>query len=145
MKIKSISAALYGFDGELDWVSPISIRIEFSDNFGIRIRCAGDGESIAMDDQSLAGPVNMEEAGRIEVHPLNDRCNLPASADDIDTVKHILDDHDVIVGLALMSNDSPILCLWNYGDELRYGSFANMLEFDWRDKPRISGTALALK
>ncbi|WP_430242880.1 hypothetical protein [Neorhizobium sp. DAR64861/K0K2] len=146
MKIRAISAELLGFEEDLDWTHPISVCIKFSDDTTIRFRCASDGQSIATDDQPLRDPVDMAECGRIEVHDLSDRPTIPFLTSDIQAVDQIIDENNVTVGVALMSDDGPILCFWNYGDELGYGSFASMAdEHDWGARPKISGMALSLR
>jgi len=146
MKIKAISAELFGFEDDLDWTHPVSVCVKFSDDTAIRLRCASDGESIVMDDPPVSDPIDMAECGRIEVHDLSDRLDIPFLTSDIQAVDQILDENDVRVGVALMSDDGPILCFWNYGDELGYGSFASMAdEHDWGAEPKISGTALSLR
>lgn len=138
-------ADLFSFEGNLDWTHPVSVRIKFSVGSGIRVRCASNGESVAVDDQLLDNPIDMAESGRIEVRDLSDRLNIPVLNPDIQAVEQIIDENDVTVGVALMSDGCPILCIWNYGDELRYGSFASMVEHDWSARPRISGIALSLR
>jgi hypothetical protein len=129
----------------LDWAHPVSIRIEFSDNFAIRIRGASDGETVIVDDHALEGPVDMAESGKIGVHPLTSRLDNAVVSSKIAAANKIIDKNDLVVGLAFVSNDGPILCVWNYGDELHYGSFATMAEQDWGAEPRVSDTKFSLR
>lgn len=138
MKIRSISADLFAFEGKLDWTNPVVIRIELSNDFAIRVSCAGDGESLIADDQALEGPVDMEGFGKIEVRQLADHIDEAILSSEIDTVNEILDRNSCVVGLAFVNNETTMLCIWNYGDELHYGNFATMAEQDWGTALRVS-------
>lgn len=145
MKIRLISADLFSFDEVLDWKHPMSVRIEFSDNVAIRIRGASDGASIVVDDHPLNDPVDMAEYGKTEIHDLTERLGICTSSPDIVAVNKIIDANNIVVGLALLSVDGPVLCVWNYGDELYYGSFAEMVEYDWGERPQITDAEVSLR
>lgn len=138
MKIRSVHADLFGFDGVLDWDDPIAIRIEFANDLAIRLRCASDGESLVIDDQQLDGPVDMAEAGRSETRDLAHRLDDTIIAAEITSLNKIFDGNRLAVGLTLLSDDEPVFCVWNWGDQLHYGSFAAMAVLDWGAVLRIS-------
>ncbi|UAY03733.1 hypothetical protein LAC81_24005 [Ensifer adhaerens] len=85
----------------------------------------------------------MAEWGAVEVHQLLDR--FPATERTIEATSKIIDANSTVVGLALVSGNVPILCVWNCDDELYYGSFDAMTEQDWGARPRISDAAFAVK
>lgn len=138
MKIRLISADLFSFEGNLDWTNPVAIRIELSNNFAIRVRCSGDGESVIADDQALEGPVDMAEFGKIEIHQLIDHIDEAILSSEIATVNEVLGGNSSVVGLAFINNETTMLCIWNYGDELHYGDFTAMAEQDWGAALRVS-------
>lgn len=138
MKIRSICADLFSFEGRLDWEHPIALRIELFDGLAIRIRTGRDGESLIVDDRSLDGPVNMAEFGSIEVRDLADRLENAVFSSEITAMNKVVHGDDIVVGLAFADKNGPVLCVWNYGDELHYGRFADMVAQDWGVKPRVS-------
>ena len=131
MQIRLISADLFCSDGHPDWKHPIAIHIAFSNGMTIRLRGASDGESVTVDGEPLDGVTDMAEWGKIETHVLTERFDNPVLASEISTVNKILDCENTVVGMALVSNARPILCVWNYGDELHYGDAAAMTAQDW--------------
>lgn len=144
MKIRSICADLFSFEGDLDWTNPIAIRVELSSNCVVRVRCSSDGESIIADELALDSPVDMEQFGKIEVHPLTDRIDEVILRSDIAMVNEVLDGSNCVVGLAFISEPETTLCIWNYGDELHYGNFTAMAAQDWGSALRLSRKSLCI-
>jgi hypothetical protein len=144
MKIRSITANLFSFEGDLDWANPVAIRVELSNNFVIRVRCSGDGESVVTDQDALDGPTDMEEFGKIEVHYLTDRISKVILRSDIVSVNEVLDENNSVVGLAFINDHETTLCIWNYGDKLHYGSFTAMAGQDWGAALRVSQKSLCI-
>ncbi|MBX5227575.1 hypothetical protein HJC06_14285 [Rhizobium sp. NLR9b] len=145
MKIRSISADLFSFEGNLDWTNPVAIRIELSNKFAIRVRCSSDGESLIADNQALEGPVDMAGFGKIEVHQLTDHIDEAILSSEIATLNEILDGNNSVVGLAFIHNETTMLCIWNYGDELHYGNFATMVKQQWGAALRVSPKCYELR
>lgn len=141
MKIRSICADLFGFDSGLHWDDPIAIRIEFSNALAVRLRCASDGESLVIDDKQLDGPVDMAEAGWGETCDLACRLDDTVIAAEVTSLNRVLDGNNIAVALTLLSDHKPIFCVWNWGDQLHYGSFDTMAALDWGAVLRISPNA----
>ncbi|NLR98076.1 hypothetical protein HGP17_14770 [Rhizobium sp. P38BS-XIX] len=144
MKIRSITANLFSFEGDLDWTNPVAIRVEFSNNFVVRVRCSSDGESVIADQHALDGLTNMDEFGRIEVHYLTDRIDKVILRSDIVSVNEVLDENNSVVGLAFIDDHETRLCIWNYGDELHYGNFTTMAGQDWGAALRVSQKSICI-
>lgn len=144
-KIKAILGELHRFEGQLNWQNPIALRLEYEDGTSIRVRGASDGESIALDRLPLE-PFNLDENTQFEVHDLSDRFDPKLREREAGTPTLVRDARGTAVGLALPLTGETPLCIWNYGDDLYWGGYDELLGFEWsedvdEEKPRLAEPA----
>jgi hypothetical protein len=143
MKLVSVTANLHGGLGEeLNWRNPITIRFDFDDGTAIRVRGASDGETIVLDDLPLRDSFDMEEFGRIELRDLGGSLPPAFLGRDIARLNTVRLE-GAAIGLLITLHNGSTFGVWNYGDELYYGSFDDLILFDWGpEKPEI-GNAIS--
>jgi hypothetical protein len=145
MKLVSVTGNLHGGLGEeLDRRNPISIRFDFDNGAAIRIRGASDGENILLDDLPLPDPVDMEEWGRTERRNLSGSLPLSFLERDIARLNGVCCE-SATIGLLITLHDGSTFGVWNYGDELYYGSFDELISYDWGPERPAIGNAISLR
>lgn len=98
----------------------------------VRIRGAGDGESVIVADEKLEEPANCSEFGARDVTSLTEHVPPRCFGSEIEGFSDVFC-CGRLVGIAVRLEGDLTLCVWNYGDELYYGEVAKMLAQDWRD------------
>ena len=132
VKISRIEAEIHVFEGTSDLTNPIAIGLVFSNGAMMRIRCAGDGESVIVDYEKLEEPGNWGEYGAGDVSSLAEHVPPSCFGSEIEDFSDVFCCGS-LVGIAMRLEGDLTLCVWNYGDELYYGEVAKMTAQDWGD------------
>lgn len=147
MKIVAVKAELHISGDEVYWARPIRLLICIADGADLRLRAAGDGEGLIVDNLPLEPPMDLGEYGRTEIFDITDRLEPALKQEAIGEPLAIRNPAGRLIGLALPRLDGEQFCIWINGDEIRWGSEAG-LKADYRvggPTPRLDNSVFGCR
>lgn len=121
MKIISVHASLLIFDGDISWDSPSELQLSLDDGSVLRLRCAHDGESLAVDSLSLHEPADLGEYGRFDVFDFFDKLDTRLRNQEVGPLRKICNPDGKLIGIAIPTSEDRNFCICNCGDEFYWG------------------------
>jgi hypothetical protein len=130
VRLTTITANRHVFDGRVSG-RPLRLLLTFDDGHTLRLRVAGDGFRMILDDRPLDEPCNMKEYGNIIVEDVTPLFAELANGEVEDVRALQLGGKQVGLRLLLSSGDAS--CFWVDGDELFWGDERALAAHNWLD------------
>src|SRR4051812_46737667 len=131
MRVTAIAVNRHVFDGQLNG-RPLRLRLTFDGGQTLRLRVAGDGCTMIVDDLPLDEPFDLDKYGSVIVEDVTQSLFGRLQTGDVKEARALqLGDAQVGVRLLLVSGDA--FDFWVDGDELCWGDEGALAAHDWLD------------
>lgn len=134
MRLNSILANHHVYDGEING-KPHPVLLMFDGDRSLRVRVAGDGYQLIVDDGLLDAPVDIGECGQITVADVTELLFPGLRGLEVTGLVGLFL-HAKRVGMKITGADGRVIHFWAAGDELHWGDETAFANHDWLDGVR---------
>lgn len=128
-KLTAVTANRHVFEGRANG-RPLRLLLTFDDGRMLRLKVAGDGYRMVLDNLPLDAPFDMGEYGTVIAEDVTDLLHPRLRGAELESARELRLDGD-LVGLQLRLTNGDSFHFWADGDELFWGDQTSLIAHDW--------------
>lgn len=109
---------------------PLRLLLNFEGGRSLRLAVAGDGEQMIVDGLPIEAPVDLADAGAVDVADVTEVLDGDLRDAAVDKVGALIRNGRQ-VGVQLVHAANEAFHIWVDGDELHWGPMGTLIRYDW--------------